>query len=177
MAYFVEKPETKVSGDELRTFLADQLPAYMIPSAFVHLGSIPLRPNGKVDLKALPPVFDFSGSGEFEYVAPRTEIEQALAEIWKDVLKVEKIGINDGFFELGGHSLQLLEVQFRLKEVFKANVPLLDLFRYATISALASHLAGMNTNAIEPVLQGIQERANLRIEARVQRRRALSKNG
>ncbi|MBF6651217.1 phosphopantetheine-binding protein, partial [Methylobacter sp. BlB1] len=102
VAYYTGDAELTV--DDLRVHLAETLPEYMVPAAFVHLEALPLSPNGKLDRKALPaPEGDAYGAREYE--APQGETEQALADIWAELLKIEQVGRHDNFFELGGHSL------------------------------------------------------------------------
>ncbi|HEX8904635.1 MAG TPA: phosphopantetheine-binding protein, partial [Longimicrobiaceae bacterium] len=124
--------------DALREHLRRTLPEYMVPSAFVRLGALPLNPNGKLDRKALPAP-DFTPSEE-TYVAPRTPVEEALAEIWSDVLNVERVGVNDSFFELGGHSLLVMRVVSYVREIFGVELPLRTIFDAPTISQLATLL-------------------------------------
>ncbi|WP_241752459.1 non-ribosomal peptide synthetase, partial [Paenibacillus alvei] len=135
-AYFTADRELTVS--EMRSALADELPAYMIPSFFVQLERLPLTPNGKVDRKALPAPEGGAHTG-VEYVAPRTEAEQALAIVWQTVLGVERVGILDHFFELGGDSIKSIQVASRLLQAgYKLEIR--DLFKYPTIAQLGSHL-------------------------------------
>ena len=102
-AYFVAVNELEISG--IRRYLLSSLPNYMVPSFFIQLAKLPLTPNGKIDRKALPgPVGNLNPG--IEYKAPRNDIERKLLEIWREVLKVERVGIHDNFFELGGHSLK-----------------------------------------------------------------------
>lgn len=106
VAYIVPEPEQMIpSLSDLRHFLAEKLPEYMLPSAFVRLGSIPRLPNGKIDLKSLPSP-ELSGN----FVAPRTAIEKILADIWAQVLRLEQVGIHDNFFELGGDSILSIQI-------------------------------------------------------------------
>ena len=104
VAYVVPKPEQSTTIQELRQFLGNQLPSYMIPNAFVLLESLPLTSNGKIDRRALPKP-DLDSTQLEKFVAPRSPIEEMLAQIWTQVLKIEQVGIHDNFFELGGHSL------------------------------------------------------------------------
>ncbi len=125
----------------LRNLLQQQLPNYMIPGNFVLLRSLPLTPNGKVDRKALPDPERLQPEGEAVDVAPKTEIEQIIATLWQQVLQVIIVGVNDNFFDLGGHSLLIVQVQSQLQEILNKNIPIVDLFKYPTINALAQHLS------------------------------------
>ncbi|MCP6760180.1 MAG: amino acid adenylation domain-containing protein [Fischerella sp. CENA71] len=135
VAYVVpRKPQP--STNELRDFLKQKLPNYMIPAAFMVLESIPMTPNQKVDYRALPTP-DFSRSAEDKFIAPRTLIQEKLVEIWSEVLRVENVGIHDNFFELGGDSI--LSIQL----ISKANqagiqIAAKQLFKYQTIAELAT---------------------------------------
>jgi amino acid adenylation domain-containing protein len=126
--------------NELRRFLEDKLPNYMVPTAFVILDKLPLTPNGKIDRRSLPIPEALRPELEVAYVMPRTEIERTIATVWQQALKVEKIGIHDNFFELGGHSLLMVKVNSQLRELFKTDLSMLDMFRYPTISFLAEYL-------------------------------------
>jgi amino acid adenylation domain-containing protein/non-ribosomal peptide synthase protein (TIGR01720 family) len=125
---------------QLRQFLQEQLPAYMVPSAFVMLEAIPLTPNGKVDRRALPTPEGIRPQLEAAYVKPQTETEQMIATLWQKMLELKKVGIYDNFFDLGGHSLLMVQIQSQLQEVFGQKVSMVELFQYPTISALARHL-------------------------------------
>ncbi|MFJ4143749.1 non-ribosomal peptide synthetase [Pseudomonas sp. NPDC089734] len=133
--------------DELKSHLKTSLPDYMVPSHLVMLDAMPLTPNGKLDRKALPKP-DVS-QVQNEYVAPQTELEQQLAAIWADVLKVERVGITDNFFELGGHSLLATQVVTRAQKVLQRNVPLRAMFEFNTIQGLAEHLEGMGGQKVD----------------------------
>ena len=137
IAYLVANPEQILSSGELRDFLRKQLPDYMIPAAFVFLDSLPLNPNGKIDRRALPVpnLFDFGDSTNF--VAPSNPTEELLANIWKEVLSLEKIGIHDNFFALGGHSLLATRVISRCRQAFAMEIPLQLLFENPTVASLA----------------------------------------
>lgn len=142
VAYVVAKKETTI--DELQCFLREQLPEYMLPSAVMFLTNLPLSANGKVDRRALP-VPDISiGALEVDYVAPQNDIEKTIAAIWKTVLTLEKVGVNNNFFELGGNSLLITKVYSQLKDVLPdmiEYVSLVDLFKYPTICSLAKRLS------------------------------------
>jgi len=128
--------------DQLRAFLSAYLPAAMLPEVFTLIDRLPLTANGKLDRSALPvPVRDGRKAGE--YVAPATPVEQALAQIWADVLGVERVGLHDDFFALGGHSLKAIQVASRVRERFDVDVPLPLLFEAPTIAALSVAIDGM----------------------------------
>jgi amino acid adenylation domain-containing protein/non-ribosomal peptide synthase protein (TIGR01720 family) len=122
--------------DELRHFLKQKLPSYMVPSGFVLLETLPMTPNQKVDYRALP-TRDFSRSVEDEFVAPRTPTEEKLAAIWSEILKVEKIGIHDNFFELGGDSILSIQIISRANRAGIQISPK-QLFKYQTVAELAA---------------------------------------
>jgi len=126
------KPQSPFDTVALRSALLERLPEYFVPSLFVTLESLPLTPNGKVDRKALPK--PEVHRAPIDYLAPRSEIERLLVEIWKQTLGVEKPGLKDNFFDLGGHSLLLAQVQSRLSQA-GYEVSMLDLLRNPTIGA------------------------------------------
>jgi acyl carrier protein len=103
------------------------------------LEKLPLTPSGKIDRKVLG-LIEFEPGPEIEYVAPRTDIETRVAEIWKEILNRDKVGINDNFFDLGGNSLGIIQVNLKLKDVFKQDIPALVMFEHSTVSALAQYL-------------------------------------
>ncbi|MEH2375500.1 amino acid adenylation domain-containing protein [Nostoc sp.] len=146
-AYVVPQTEVTSIKDELRQFLADKLPHYMMPSAFVILESLPLTPNGKVDRRALP-IPDLYSEIADKYVAPRTPIEEKLAQIWAQVLKVEQVGIYNNFFELGGHSLLATQIISRLPEAFGSSLSLRSLFESPTVAQLSEVISNeLQTNS------------------------------
>jgi amino acid adenylation domain-containing protein len=124
----------------LRAALQGHLPGYMVPSAFVVLDILPLTPNGKINRKALPAPEEVDRITGMSYVAPRTPLEELVAAVWQEVLKVERIGIHDNFFELGGHSLLATRVIARLRNVLNLNIPLRSLFDYPVIVELAMEI-------------------------------------
>jgi acyl-coenzyme A synthetase/AMP-(fatty) acid ligase/acyl carrier protein len=144
-AYIVIEDEEKVAG--LRDYLADKLPFYMIPTYFVPIEKIPLTPNGKVDRKALD-VFDRQVQMHEEFIAPATQLERSIAAAWEKVLGLEEIGVNHNFFDIGGNSMNLIRVSNSLKEELGVDVPVLSLFRFTTIKALAGHIKEMQAGVI-----------------------------
>jgi amino acid adenylation domain-containing protein len=136
VAYVVFEPGQVLTSGELRTTLKQKLPEYMVPSAFVFLDELPLTPNGKVDRRALPPPHAMPEL-ESSSAAPHTSTEKVLAEIWCEVLKLKRVGIQDNFFELGGHSLLATRVMARMREAFQVEVPLRVLFEVSTVAGLA----------------------------------------
>ncbi|MEH2283675.1 MAG: amino acid adenylation domain-containing protein [Nostoc sp.] len=143
-AYVVPHPDQTLTITELRGFLEQKLPNYMLPTAFVMLEALPLTPNGKVDRKALKAPDTARPELEAVYQPPQTEVEQTIADIWQKLLQVEHVGIYDNFFELGGHSLLLVQVNSKLRDKFQKDLSVLDLFRYPTINSLASYLNQVN---------------------------------
>lgn len=109
VGYIVPKHKQTLSVSELHRFLRQKLPEYMVPSTFVMLKALPLTPNGKVNRNALPEPDDHRPELEATYEPPQTEVEQTIANIWQQMLHVEKVGIQDNFFDLGGHSLLLVQ--------------------------------------------------------------------
>ena len=139
LAAYVVGPVEALSVSELREHLQHRLPAYMVPAVFVFLDALPLTPNGKVDRKALPAP-DVETLHDDAYVAPRTPIEQGLAEMWSEVLHVERIGVHDSFFELGGHSLVATQVMSRIRNTFQIDLPLRALFEAPSVAALSERV-------------------------------------
>ncbi|NIM11554.1 MAG: amino acid adenylation domain-containing protein, partial [Candidatus Aminicenantes bacterium] len=128
---------TRPGTNELKEYLLQHVPAYMVPSVFVTMDRLPVTSSGKIDRKALPepgPMHDR------EYTAPGTGIEKKITAVWQEVLKRDKIGVNDDFFSMGGSSVTIIQVSTRLREVFNRDLPVVKLFEYTTIRALANHL-------------------------------------
>ncbi len=141
VAWIVPK-DGPVSNAELREHLLLTLPEYMVPAAFVSLDKLPLTTHGKVDRRALPE----PGSvllPAAELVAPRSRTEARLAEIWREVLRVEQVGVHDNFFELGGHSLLVSQLSSRVRNAFGVELPLRQVFEAPTLEALAARVEGV----------------------------------
>ncbi|WFF05871.1 amino acid adenylation domain-containing protein [Micromonospora sp. WMMD1076] len=129
-----------VPAAQIVAFLRERLPEYMVPSAFVHLPAFPLTPNGKIDRAALPePEYGRSGS-ETPYRAPRDPLEHLVAEVFAQLLGIERLGLDDDFFALGGHSLLATRVATRLRPVVGMELPLRVIFEHPTVAALAAQL-------------------------------------
>ena len=139
--YLLVEDNAELAVAELRAFVRERLPNYMLPSAFMVLDSFPLTANGKLDRDALPSP-DIEHLAADSYIAPQSDTEIRIAKIWCDLLGIEKSGTRDNFFDLGGHSLLMSQVQSRLNEEFVRSIPMLDLFQYPTIESLAAHLLG-----------------------------------
>ncbi|MFZ0538832.1 MAG: amino acid adenylation domain-containing protein, partial [Candidatus Sulfotelmatobacter sp.] len=125
---------------DLRAYLSEHLPAYMIPSIFVVMEKLPLSPNGKIDRKALPPPEQGRVEIAGTFVAPRDPLEQMLAQIWSEILSVQRIGIHDNFFELGGHSLLAVRIMAEIERLVKLRLPLATFLQAPTIGDLADVL-------------------------------------
>lgn len=138
VAYVVPDTAAAPTADDLRAFLADQLPDYMVPAAFVRLDTLPLTPNGKIDRAALPAPDAANTAWESAYVAPRTPLEEQLAAIVAALLGLERVGVEDNFFLLGGHSLLGTQVIARVRDTFGVDLPLRTLFDGPTVAELAA---------------------------------------
>lgn len=147
-AYLVADPDvlgqdSVPTTGELRRYLQDRLPDYMVPAVFIFVDALPLNASGKVDRRALAEMQGIDWSERVlvtEYVAPRTPIEETLVDIWTQVLGVQQIGIYDNFFELGGHSLLATQLISRVREIFSVDLPLRNLFESPTILTLAENI-------------------------------------
>jgi amino acid adenylation domain-containing protein len=159
------------SPQELRAFLQPRLPSYMLPSAFVFLDTLPLTPNGKLDRRALPA--PERSTEQRVYIAPRTELERAIAEIWVAVLGVEQVGLDDNFFDLGGHSLLAMQVHSKLREHLGRDLSMLDLFKYTTVGALAKFLSQGEPE--RSAIEEVEERAERIEEGKNRRKQRLEK--
>ncbi|HXB23008.1 MAG TPA: amino acid adenylation domain-containing protein, partial [Candidatus Solibacter sp.] len=139
VAYLVSATKSGLDINFIRKGLTERLPGYMVPAAFIVLESLPLLPNGKLDRKALPSADELDPKAQ-TFVSPDSELEHVIAVVWREVLRIDKVGINDNFFDLGGHSLLLVRVHARLQKFFDVPLPMVKLFEYPTIAALANYL-------------------------------------
>jgi len=140
VGYVVASGSKPPSVEELRKFLSQHLPDYMIPATFVFLKTLPLTANGKIDRARLPAPEEARPDLERVFVAPRTEVEKQLADIWSEFLKFDEMGVHDNFFELGGHSLLATQVVSRIRKTFNCEMLLRSLFESPTIAQLAAHI-------------------------------------
>ncbi|MEH2128455.1 non-ribosomal peptide synthetase family protein [Nostoc sp.] len=140
VAYVVPQSKLATTVNELRNFVKDKLPEFMVPSAIVLLKELPRSPNGKVDRKVLPAPEQVRSDLIGEFVPPRTPVEETLTQIWAQVLKVEKVGIYDNFFELGGHSLLTTQLLAKVKETFNLDISLRSLLEKPTVEGLAENI-------------------------------------
>jgi amino acid adenylation domain-containing protein len=147
-AYVVSSGDVFSSLPDFRAYLAAELPGYMVPDFFVSMEKIPRTTSGKVDWLALPqPDLNRADEHDQEYAAPGSAVEEKIAEIWKGVLKLERVGVKDSFFAIGGNSMNILPVNARLKREFNVDIPMVKLFEYPTISALARYLEQLEIGA------------------------------
>ncbi len=163
VGYIVPSGEQAPEPNTLRDFLRQKLPDHMVPAVYMNLEKMPLTPNGKVDRKALPAPEGARVKPGGDFVAPAGGVEQAVAAIWRDILRAEKIGVDDNFFDFGGHSLQVVQVQNRLRETLQVDVPVLKLFQFPTIRLLARFIDEQQSAAgDDPFRQKIEERTKRR---------------
>jgi amino acid adenylation domain-containing protein len=155
VAYLVIARGQEPSVTELRDFLKEKLPEYMIPSAFVRLTDLPLTAAGKVDRRALPEPGVLRPQLTTSYVAPQGETEELIAALWRELLQVETVGVHDNFFDLGGDSFGVYEVYSKLCELQGGELSILDLFKYPTVKALADYINTLGEN--QPATQSVEE--------------------
>lgn len=171
VGYLMLKGSPRPSPDELRRFLQNQLPDYMIPAVFVTLEALPLTPNGKVDRKALPAPEAATFTGADNYAAPHDSIEETLAQIWQELLPAARAGRHDDFFRSGGHSLAAARLISRVRARFGVEVALQAFFRFPTIAQLAEQVeaamlgkfANAKIDAMLETLEGLDEAAAQRL--------------
>lgn len=138
VAYIVVNPESTFAINDLRDFLQQQLPDYMIPSVFVPLKNLPLTPNGKIDRQALPAPDRVRPEQAGLFVAPCNSTEVELAEIWAELLQLERVGVYDNFFNLGGHSLLATQLISRVRDAFQVELLVRQIFEAPTVADLAA---------------------------------------
>jgi amino acid adenylation domain-containing protein len=156
IAYLISRDSGEPKISDLRKHLKEQLPDYMIPSAWVNLDTLPLTPSGKLNRRALPlPEHGISGSS-CEYAAPRTQLEKTLVSIWQEILNIERVGIHDNFFKIGGHSLLVMKIIHRIRQSTQQKLPLSVLFQAPTVAELARLLkqpsSKFSSNLIVPII-------------------------
>ncbi len=139
-AYLVPDQEKGPSVSELHGFLKEKLPDYMIPSAFVEMKALPLTPNGKTDRRALPVPDTCRPELDAIYVVPQSEVERFIADVWQQMLVVDKVGIHDNYFELGGNSLLTAQIHHKLQKKYEKKLSVIDMFEYPTIHSLAQYI-------------------------------------
>jgi acyl carrier protein len=155
-AYLVVDGKEVSSTGELRRYLRTKLPEHMVPAQYWKIEGLPLLPSGKVNRSALGASGGTQLVDEEELAGPRNEVEAKLAEIWRELLEVEQVGIEQNFFELGGHSLLVLQVAARIRRKFEVELPVRSVFEAPTIAALAMEVEkaqAMGLKARTPILQ------------------------
>lgn len=157
VAYVVPAGQTKLTASILRSALVKKLPDYMIPTAFVMLGKLPLTARNKLDRKALPDPGRTRPELEELFAAPQTSFEKTLAKIWSEVLNIEPVGVNDNFFELGGQSLLAALAVSRIRATFQVGLSLRTLFDSPTISALATAIENVKNNETPPLKENLDD--------------------
>ncbi|MFD2054795.1 amino acid adenylation domain-containing protein [Mesorhizobium calcicola] len=140
-AYVVKRRDSSEDADELQSFLRAALPGYMVPSQFVFLPQLPTNRSGKIDRRALPEPRNVSKLRAA--TLPTGGLQAEVAEIWKNVLNLDSVGVEDNFFDVGGHSLAIIQVQARIHDRLAIDCKILDLFEHPTIRTLAAHLAAI----------------------------------
>ena len=143
-----EEEAAAMGAGELRAYLAERLPEYMIPTAYVRLERLPLLQNGKLDRKGLP-AFSEEAYGSTEYEPPVGQTETAIANIWAELLHVERIGRHDNFFQLGGHSLLAVRAVSRLRQRLDVSIAISDFFFHSSLSQLAEHILSMQLEELD----------------------------
>jgi natural product biosynthesis luciferase-like monooxygenase protein/amino acid adenylation domain-containing protein len=164
VAYFIADGAVAASAAELRSHLRERLPEYMVPGEYVAMERWPLTANGKIDRGALPRPQDVTSPSQI--AVPCAGLEADIAAVWREVLRVERVGANQNFFELGGHSLLMAQVYGRLRERLKLEVSMVDLFRYPTVGSLAGKLASAANG------DGEEDAFRAQVDERVRLRRA-----
>jgi amino acid adenylation domain-containing protein len=170
IAYVVPHVDCSVTAGELRHFVGQRLPQYMVPSQNVFLSALPLTPNGKLNRRALPAPDDQAIESDSVYVAPRTPVEEKLVKIWEDLLGVPRVGVHDNFFELGGHSLLATRMISHLRDVTNVELSVRSLFESPTIAEIALlvvqlQMVQKNDHSLESLLAGLEQLSEVDLEA------------
>jgi amino acid adenylation domain-containing protein len=169
VAYLVVNPPAP-SVPDLRSYMKETLPDYMVPGALVFLDAFPLTKNGKIDRRALPEPEDLRPELPNAYVAPQSDGERLVAGIWQELLHLKQVGTQDNFFDLGGNSLLMVRVQHKLTEALGRDISIVQLFQYPTVASLARALSG--SSPVAAAGTPAQDRARKQREAWVQQRQA-----
>ncbi len=151
----IDSVERLLTG-ELREFCREHLPEVMIPSRFIVMDNLPKLPNGKVDRKSLPKPLQVE-TGKSERKAPTTPEEKQIAQIWKDLLSLDEVGIEDSFFDLGGDSISVVQMIARVRKLFDVPISLRKVFKVPTIASLTAHVAGKKTIKVVGGLQNLTD--------------------
>jgi amino acid adenylation domain-containing protein len=167
VAYYVASESSPLVARELKDFLALKLPAYMIPSLFTPLAALPLSPNGKVDRSALSNI-DSAAVPQAVDQEQTSNLEALVADVWKKLLRQDRLGLDDNFFDLGGDSLLIVAAHSQLQKLLNREIEVTDLFEYTTIRTFSQHLE--KTLPPSPTFSAIQERAQKQREAFIKRR-------
>ncbi len=144
VAYLVPEEDFMPNVSELREFLKKNMPEYMVPSAFVFLDALPITPNGKLDRKALPEPDQSRQVLDADFIAPRSPLEKQLAEIWSNVLRIDRVGIHDNFFEIGGYSLLAVKVVTEINKLLNIDLPFGAMYQSPTVEELGILIASGN---------------------------------
>jgi aspartate racemase len=174
VAYYVASTGRGATPGGLKDFLAAKLPQYLVPALFIQLPALPLSPNGKVDRAALPKPA-VGSTADAPSTAGATPIGQTIIDLWRRVLKVDRIGLNDNFFDLGGDSLQLVAVHSNLQKTLQIKIPLTDLFEFTTVDSLERHLADRQPAA--PALDDMRQQAQRQRAALARQRERRAETG
>ncbi|HWI61391.1 MAG TPA: amino acid adenylation domain-containing protein, partial [Symbiobacteriaceae bacterium] len=169
VGYVIAGDGAAPTGQELRSYLKERLPEYMVPVTCMFLDRLPLTPNGKVDRKALP-MPEALRAEPVAYVAPRSALERTVSGVWQELLGLEQVGLNDNFFDLGGTSMLVARAQAALSAQLGREVPIIDLFKYPTVVSLAAYLSGGETTEGAPdrteAIAAGKDRLKLRMQKR-----------
>jgi amino acid adenylation domain-containing protein len=167
-----------VTSRELWEYLRERLPEYMVPPSIMLLDEMPLTPNGKIDRQALPAPEGSIAKPEVVYVPPRNKLEQSIAKVWREVLHVKRVGMNDNFFDLGGHSIRMIEATSKLRVELGRELSVVSMFEHPTVARMAEFLSKTEHDEQRPFAADIKraetrgERTKRQREARTQRRAA-----
>jgi len=176
VAYYVSPKDISIT--DLRSYLKEILPEYMVPSRFVHLESLPLTPNGKIDRKALPEPEGLRPEMEAVYTAPRNDIERIIAEVWEAVLGIDRVGIHDNFFDLGGHSLLIMKVLAKMQLEYPIGVQ--DFFDYQTVAELAQiiseRMESVDVSRVEDTISEVDAESDKKIDIEISGLKEMPKN-